>query len=209
MKAKTKIIPAIDVKTKKELEKEITLVSFVDKVHIDIMDGRFVPTKTITAKEVNGLKKTPKLQIHLMSFNVIDQLKKFKHNNIVDFIFHVESEKELENIISEIKKRKLKAGIAFNPKTNVEKYKKALKKSDLALVMTVNPGFSGQKMIFKCLNKVSQIKKINKKIYVGVDGGVNQKDISKVRIAGCSFAAVTSAIFNSKNVKKSFKKLNN
>lgn len=204
---KTKIIPAIEVKTKKELKKEIKLVSFVDKVHIDIMDGKFVPAKTITAKEVNSLKKTPKLQIHLMSFNVLNQLKKFKHKNIVEFIFHVESEKQIEDIISEIKKRKLKAGIAFNPKTNVEKYKKELKKANIALVMTVNPGFSGQKMISKCLNKVNQIKKINKNIIIGVDGGVNQRDIKKVRNVGCSFAAVTSAIFNSKNIKKTIKEL--
>src|SRR3989344_2577070 len=109
---KTKIIPAIDVKTKKELEKELKLVSFVDKVHIDIMDGRFVSAKTITAKEVNSLKETPKIQIHLMSFNVLEQLRKFKQN-----------------------------------------------------------------------------------------------DIKKVQISGCNFAAVTSAIFNSKNVKKIIKEL--
>lgn len=204
---KTKIIPAIDVKTKKELKKEIKLVSFVDKVHIDIMDGRFVSAKTITAKEVNSLKRTPKIQIHLMSFNVLEQLRKFKHKNIIEFIFHVESEKQLENVISQIKKRKLKAGIAFNPETNVEKYKKALKELDLALIMTVHPGFSGQKMINSCLKKVNQIKKINKKIQVGVDGGVNKNDIKKVQISDCNFAAVTSAIFNSKNVKKIIKEL--
>ena len=76
-----KTVFKIALKTKKELKQEIKLVSFVDKVHIDIMDGRFVSAKTITAKEVNSLKRTPKIQIHLMSFNVLEQLRKFKHKN--------------------------------------------------------------------------------------------------------------------------------
>ncbi len=202
-----KIIPAINAKNKKDLLDKLNRVSFVNLVHIDIMDGKFVPARTIQAKEVNSIKKSPKLQIHLMTLNPAKQLAQFKNKRIKEFIVHVESEKEITTVIEQIKRRKIKSGVAFNPETKVGMYSKAIKKSSIALVMTVHPGYSGQKMIPGCLSKVKQITKINKKIKVGVDGGVNRDNIKNVNLAGCSFVAVTSAIFSAKDAKKAVKEL--
>lgn len=203
-----KILPAINAKTKKELEEQVKLVSgLVDIVHIDIMDGIFVPSETIQAKEVNELKDAPNIQIHLMALNPLKEFEKFNHKKIKEFIIHAESDKEIDHALREIKKSKIKAGLAFNPETNPEKYVEEIKKSDIALVMSVHPGFSGQKLIPESLDKINEIRSINKKIKIGVDGGINKNTAAIAKSAGADFVCTTSALYNSKSIEKSLKEL--
>lgn len=199
---KMNVVPGINVNTKKELLKKLKQIQPVKTVHIDVEDGRFVEHKTIQSKEINSVKNIPQIQIHYMGYQPLNESKKYKRINA--FIFHVETEENIIRTIKEIKKQNITAGIAFNPETQIKDYCNEIKNADIALVMTVNPGLSGQRMIKDHLKKISQIRKINKKIIVGVDGGVNKLTIKKIR---ANFAVVTSTIFNSPNPKKKLREL--
>lgn len=197
-----KVIPGINVKTKKELADRIKQVFGTKKLHLDVMDGRFVKEKTIQSKDINSLGKNQDVQIHYMGYDPLKEFKKYK--NISEFIFHVEAEEEVLKIIQEIKKTKVKAGIAFNPETQIKNYVNEIKQADVALVMAVHSGLSGQRMMKEQLQKIARIRKLNKNIQVGVDGGVNQLTIKRVR---ANFAIATSSIFNAEKPKKALKQL--
>ena len=123
------------------------------------------------------------------------------------FIFHYEAAKDINELIAKVRKKKMKVGIAINPETSATVIKKYLKKIDQILVMTVIPGFSGQKFIPGVLEKVKQIRKWNKKVNIEVDGGMDVETIDLAKKAGANVFAVGSAIFASKDIKKSIKEL--
>ena len=205
------LIPAILVKTKTKLIKELKQVKKdVKYIQIDIMDGKFVKNKTIQAKDFKNIKSKLKYEIQLMVKDPINYLDDFKKLKAKTIIFHIEStknNKEINKIIKEIKNKKMKSAIAINPRTKAERIKPYLKKVDEILVMTVQPGKQGQKFIPSTLKKVEQIRKWNKTINIEVDGGINIKNIHKCVKAGANKLVVGSAIFKKKNIHKTIKNI--
>ena len=200
-----KIAPSILSADFANLGKEIKLLddSGCDYIHIDIMDGHFVPNLTIGPDVISSIRNLTKkiFDVHLM----IDPVKEFIPNFInagADIItIHHEIEEDVFECIELIKKFGKKAGISIKPKTDANEIEKYLDLVDLILIMTVEPGFGGQKFITSQINKIKEIKKIvsNKKIEIEVDGGINEITAKQVIDAGANVLVSGSTIFKYKD----------
>tara|TARA_B100000683_G_scaffold271153_1_gene311647 strand:+ start:748 stop:1398 length:651 start_codon:yes stop_codon:yes gene_type:complete len=200
-----KIAPSILSADFANLGKEIQLLddSGCDYIHIDIMDGHFVPNLTIGPDVISSIRNLTKkiFDVHLM----IDPVKEFIPNFInagADIItIHHEIEEDVFECIELIKKFGKKAGISIKPKTDANEIEKYLDLVDLILIMTVEPGFGGQKFITSQINKIKEIKKIvsNKKIEIEVDGGINEITAKQVIDAGANVLVSGSTIFKYKD----------
>ena len=177
-----------------------------DWIHLDIMDGHFVPNLTIGPDVVSSLRKyTDKLfDVHLMTMPANNWLEPFAKAGADIITIHLEAEKDIKESLKIIKDLGLKAGISIKPSTSENILEKYIELCDLVLVMTVNPGFGGQKFMTTQLKKIQNIKKMQKKmgitIDIEVDGGIN-KETSKLCIAaGANVLVAGNAIF-SENVE--------
>lgn len=159
----------------------------IDYLHVDVMDGKFVSQKGLTIKEVIDLSKytTKKLDIHLMVKNPIKYIEKFSLLNIEYITFHYEAVKNHIEIINLIKNYGIKVGIAIKPSTSVNDIGSLLELVDLVLVMSVEPGKSGQKFIESVVYKMDVLKRLkdekNYKYIINVDGGINEETFEKVK----------------------------
>ncbi len=201
------IVPGILAKTQKALKEQLKKVAWAKKVHIDIMDGLFVPNKTIPAALLKKASIKQKIQIHLMAKQPEKYLSDLIEAGANEIIIHAESTQRANEILRFIKTKKIKAGIALNPSTKPSKCKEAIKSADICLIMTVNPGFSGQKFKSKPLEKIKQIKKINSLASIGVDGGINNLTCKKAKTKGADFCVATSSCTLAKNPKQAYKEL--
>ena len=202
-----KIAPSILSADFSSLGKEIIKLdkSQCDYIHIDIMDGHFVPNITIGPDVVKSLRKyTKKLfDVHLM----IDPVKKY----IPEFInagsdiitIHQEISENVMDCINIIKKNNVKAGLCVKPKTSVKSIERYLDYIDLVLIMTVEPGFGGQKIMNSQVKKITEIKKMigSRNIEIEVDGGINLKNAKIVKNAGANVLVSGSTIFSSNDYK--------
>ena len=177
-----------------------------DWIHLDIMDGHFVPNLTIGPDVVSSLRKyTDKLfDVHLMTMPANNWLEPFAKAGADIITIHLEAEQDIKESLKIIKDLGLKAGISIKPSTSENILEKYIELCDLVLVMTVNPGFGGQKFINTQLKKIQNIKKMQKNmgitIDIEVDGGIN-KETSKLCIAaGANVLVAGNAIF-SENVE--------
>lgn len=174
--------------------------SNADLIHIDIMDGKFVSNKTWSSKEVfKFLKDTSKkIEVHLMVKNPLKYLDDFAVLNTEYFIFHIEAVKDVKSTINKIKEYGLKVGISIKPETNVESVFTYLKDIDEVLVMSVNPGKSGQEFIENSINKIRELRKeIDKNKYktiISVDGGINDITGKECIESGCDMLVSASYI---------------
>ena len=194
------VVPSIIANSQKELNGRMKKVDS-GIFQLDIMDGKFVKNKSLMFDF--KLPKDKKYEAHLMIENPKKWIEKnWKKTNAI--IFHLESTKNPDKIIGLIKNKNRKVGIAINPKTSIDKIKIHLNEVDLVLIMTVNPGKYGSKFIAKALDKIRQIKKINPKMEIEVDGGINDKTIIKAKKAGANRFVVGSFIQESWNPKKDF-----
>ena len=205
---KKTIIPAIIAKSQKELDERINKVKNISRVlHLDVMDGKFVKNKSLMFKfKIPRLKK---YQAHLMVKNPRSWINK-NWKKINTIIFHEEvfkKRKDVEELISFIKEKRRKVGLALNPKTDVEKISPYLNKIDLVLVMSVNPGKYGSAFLPKTLEKINQIKKINPSIKIEIDGGISDKTINGVCNAGGDIFISGSYLQKSQDSKKALKTL--
>ncbi len=200
------IIPALLCKTRKEfLEKLRKVEPFVKKVQVDIMDGKFVPNRTIQAKDLRGLKTKVKMEIQLMVKEPAKYVDDFAKLGAYTIIFHIEScsnDAEVIDLIEQIKAKGMKPGIALNPGTPLSRIKPYLKLVKHILIMTVNPGFGGQKFIKGMLRKIIALRRLNKKIDIEVDGGINPETAKLARKAGANLLVAGMAIFGGNDVKK-------
>ena len=181
-----------------------------DMIHVDVMDGHFVPNITIGPEVVKRLRpftmKT--FDVHLMISPVDQYIKPFSEAGADIITFHPEATNDINNTISLIKKYKKKVGISLKPKSNIDLIKKFLDKIDLVLIMSVEPGFGGQKFMPEVLDKVKSLKKIisdNKlNIDIEIDGGINFQNSKLVKNAGANILVSGSTIFkeNNGNLKK-------
>lgn len=170
-------------------------------VHIDVMDGSFVSQITFGHPVIKCIRPLTKLpfDVHLMIDHPERQIETFREVGADYITFHCENVENIEGVIDQIHNAGIKAGLAIKPNTPVGEIEKYLPKLDLLLVMTVEPGFGGQKIIPECVAKVSQLVDIRKKenlsFLISVDGGVNENTIQSVIDAGSDVIVSGSAFF--------------
>lgn len=185
--------------------------SGANMVHLDVMDGKFVPNKTFDHKLVDKIKDLTNLMldVHLMvekPYNKIDSYAKAGADIIT---VHYEACDNLEETLKLIKSKNVLAGIAINPRTPALKLKDILKTGlvDVVTVMGVNPGASGQTIIPGSAEKVAEIREMDKRVYIEIDGGVTLKNVSILRKMGANIIVSSKAIFEAKDMKKAIKTL--
>ena len=188
-----------------------------DLIHVDVMDGHFVPNITIGPKVIKDLKKHTSLpfDVHLMISPVHKYIKNFAEAGADIITIHPEATKNLIESINEIKKFGKKVGISLNPKTKIDKVLPVINLIDLVLVMSVNPGFGGQKFIKDTLEKVKLLRKeIDQKklaVEIEIDGGINFDNANMAKKAGVDILVSGTTIFKSNegNIKKNIEHLKN
>ncbi len=174
-----------------------------DMVHIDVMDGHFVPNITIGPLVVSAIRPITRLplDVHLMIENPEKYINAFREAGADIITVHAEAVTHLDRAISQIHESGAKAGVAINPSTHESVLEYVIDKIDMVLVMTVNPGFGGQSFIEGMTKKIASIRKTiesrNLNVDIQVDGGINEKTISKVYNAGANIMVTGSAFFNS------------
>ncbi|MDX4067584.1 ribulose-phosphate 3-epimerase [Aliarcobacter skirrowii] len=197
------------------LEKEIKAIceAGCDLVHVDVMDGHFVPNLTIGPVVVEPVSKVSSkpLDIHLMVENnnfFVDLFAPLKPKYLS---FHIESEKHPHRLIQKIRSLGISPAITLNPHTKVEDIEYLLQDLDMVLLMSVNPGFGGQKFIPTILEKAKTLKELinkrNPNCLIEVDGGVSDKNIKELKDAGVDIVVAGSFIFGSDDYKKAINSL--
>ncbi|MDX4011793.1 ribulose-phosphate 3-epimerase [Aliarcobacter skirrowii] len=197
------------------LEKEIKAIceAGCDLVHVDVMDGHFVPNLTIGPVVVEPVSKVSSkpLDIHLMVENnnfFVDLFASLKPKYLS---FHLESEKHPHRLIQKIRSLGISPAITLNPHTKVEDIEYLLQDLDMVLLMSVNPGFGGQKFIPTILEKAKTLKELinkrNPNCLIEVDGGVSDKNIKELKDAGVDIVVAGSFIFGSDDYKKAINSL--
>ena len=186
-----------------------------DMIHVDVMDGHFVPNLTIGPPVIKTLRKSSKLtfDVHLMIAPVHKYIKDFADAGADIITIHPEATDNLKESINHIKSFKKKVGVSLNPDTNVSIIEKELENVDLVLVMSVHPGFGGQKFIPNVIKKIKMLKKIkDEKNYsydIEVDGGIDFSNSKEVVNAGANILVSGTTIFkeNNGNIKKNIETL--
>ena len=206
-----KIAPSILACNFSQLGKEILAVekAGADIIHLDVMDGHFVPNLTFgppIIKSVRGLTNLV-FDTHLMVSNPDSLVDSYADAGANIITVHVEACSHLDKTLNYIRSLGCKAGVAINPHTDIKFLLNVIDNLDLILVMTVNPGFGGQKFISNMINKITAVKEIigSRKIFLEVDGGINRKNSSQVINAGANILVAGSAVFEGGN-EESYRK---
>jgi len=188
-----------------------------DYIHIDVMDGHFVPNLTIGPEVIKKLRPLTKktFDVHLMISPVDNFIKDFADAGADIITFHPEATKDMSKTIKLIKDQNKKIGVSLKPKSKVDLVKNYLDQIDLVLIMSVEPGFGGQKFMPEVLNKTKTIRdlinKQNLKVDVEIDGGINFENCSKAKDAGANILVSGSTVFkeNKGDLKKNIEILRN
>lgn len=185
-----------------------------DFIHIDVMDGEFVPNITFGMPVIKAIRnKTDKVfDVHLMINNPQRYIDEFILAGADIITLHYEAEKHLDRAIQYIKSKGVKAAIALNPATPTMVLKDIIANLDMVLIMSVNPGFGGQKFIPYSLNKIREVKEMalkanNPNILIQVDGGIDKNNVKDVIEAGANVIVAGSAVFGDGNLEENIKAL--
>jgi len=214
---KIKISPSILSADFSELGNEIKKLEKggADMIHVDVMDGHFVPNLTIGPPVIKALKKHTSIifDVHLMISPVHKYIEAYSEAGADIITIHPEATNDLNASITKIKELGKKVGVSLNPETKIEMVLPFLEKVDLILIMSVNPGFGGQKFMPEVLNKVRELKKIqlDKKLSfdIEIDGGINFENSKKAIEAGANILVSGTTIFKSNDgdIKKNIELL--
>jgi len=201
MKISASILSADLLNLERDLKEAID--GGIDLIHLDVMDGHFVPNLTFGIPVGKSVRKRFDIPIesHLMISNPDRYIEEY--SSFSEYVtIHWESAVQVSRVLQKIKEKGIKAGVAINPSTEVDSIEGILDRVDYVLVMTVNPGFSGQKMIKDALGKIDILRGIrgkqNLNFEIGVDGGINRDNIKEVITHGPDIIVSASAIFNGK-----------
>jgi len=184
-----------------------------DAIHVDIMDGHFVPNLTIGPKAVAAINRSTELflDVHIMVYNPYDFVERFVEAGADRITFHFEATEDIETVIDYVKKCNVKVGLAFRPETSYEMVTKFIGKTDLILMMTVNPGFGGQKFMPEVLEKVTRLKKdidqLKEQVDIQVDGGIDEKTGKLAKEAGANVFVAGTSLFKQDDLASAISRL--
>tara|TARA_X000001036_G_scaffold280046_2_gene260121 strand:+ start:3086 stop:3751 length:666 start_codon:yes stop_codon:yes gene_type:complete len=210
------IAPSILSADFSKLGKEVddVVLAGADIIHFDVMDNHYVPNLTIGPLVCNSLVKygvKKPIDVHLMTTPVDDLIIQFCDAGASMVSFHPEATQHIDRSIELIKSRNCKAGIALNPASPLSLLDHILDKIDFILIMSVNPGFGGQKFIKNSLEKIKKCKEMIDKsgcnVEIEVDGGIGINNIKSIKEAGANIFVAGSAIFNSDSYDEAIKKM--
>ncbi len=209
------IAPSILASNFLELGNDIKLIneSEADYIHVDVMDGSFVPNISFgqsIVKQVKTIAQKP-LDVHLMIDNPDKYLESFKDCGSDILSVHYEACDHLHRTLQQIRTLGMKAGVAINPHTSVHALEDVLEELDQVIIMSVNPGFGGQKFIYQTLSKIKALKDRivtrNLNVLIEIDGGVGLQNAESILSAGADILVAGSSVFRSDDPKQTIKQL--
>jgi len=201
--SKVKIAPSILSADFGRLNEEIASIEpYSDWIHVDVMDGHFVPNITIGPVVVKALKTKLPLDVHLMIENPDMYVESFIKAGAANIAVHQEATVHLHRLIQQIKSLGVKAGVSINPATPVGVLKEVINDVDMVLVMSVNPGFGGQQFIEQAVSKIRELRSMRDDLLIEVDGGINAETAKLCVEAGADVLVAGSYIFGSRDREK-------
>lgn len=206
-----KVAPSILSVNIENLESSIKEIETAgaDYIHIDVMDGKFVNNETPGLEMLEKSNDVTEmiLDTHLMVENPEDWLEDFSLSDIITFHVEAVDAETADRMIENLHECDIKVGLAIKPNTPIEEVLPYIEKIDMVLVMLVEPGFGGQQMIEECLEKVRFLRDLKPEMDIEVDGGINLKNIQRVKDAGANVIVAGTAIFSADDKKYVIKKI--